>query len=92
MAIDCERPPCIYAGNIERSRTSLGFNDIMESSLLGNRLNLVQEESPGSEGQRQSLTATGGNPRESATETKLPLYVYRGKGETSEVKAHSRLW
>ena len=30
------------------------------------------EESPGSEGHRQSLTATGGNPRESATETKLP--------------------
>ncbi len=42
---------------------------------MGNRLSLVQEESPGSEGQQQSLTATGGNPRESATETKLPLYM-----------------
>ena len=31
-----------------------------------------REESPGSVEQRQSLTATGGNPRESATETKLP--------------------
>lgn len=42
---------------------------------MGNRLGLAQEESPGSEGQQQSLTATGGNPRESATETKLPLYM-----------------
>ena len=42
---------------------------------------------------RQSLTATGGNSRESATETKLPLYfIYEGKGETSGVRAHSRLW
>ncbi len=49
-----------------------------------------QEESPGSTGQRQSLTATGGDPRESATETKLPLQ--KGKGETSGVKAHSNVW
>gem|GEM_PF-1141101 len=38
----------------------------------------------------QSLTATGGNPRESATETKLPNLL--GKGETSGVKAHSTSW
>jgi len=38
---------------------------------------------------RQLLTATGGNPRESATETKLP---FMGKGETSGVRAHSGVW
>jgi len=38
---------------------------------------------------RQPLTAAGGNPRESATETKLPS---KGKGETSEVRAHSDAW
>jgi len=32
-----------------------------------------REESPGSTEQRQSLTATGSNPRESVTETKPPL-------------------
>ncbi len=32
----------------------------------------VHEESPGSIGKWQSLTATEGNLRESATETKLP--------------------
>jgi len=32
----------------------------------------VTEESPGSTGQGQSLTATGGDPRESATETIPP--------------------
>ena len=42
--------------------------------------------------ERQSLTATGGNPRESATETKLPNSSVLGKGETSEVRAHSFLW
>lgn len=31
-----------------------------------------REESPGSVEQRQSLTATGGDPRESATETIPP--------------------
>jgi len=41
---------------------------------------------------RQSLTATGGDPRESAAETKLPRFALAetGKGETSEVRAHSR--
>jgi hypothetical protein len=38
---------------------------------------------------RQLLTATGGNPRESATETTPPLPKGVGKGETSEVRAHS---
>jgi len=33
----------------------------------------VHEESPGSTWQWQLLTATGGNPRESATETTPPL-------------------
>lgn len=32
----------------------------------------TQEESPGSTEQRQLLTATGGDPRESATETIPP--------------------
>jgi hypothetical protein len=36
------------------------------------------------------LTATGGNSRESATET-IPLSS-DSKGETSEVKAHSMGW
>ena len=49
-----------------------------------------REESPGSVEQRQSLTATGGDPRESATETKLPIVM--GKGETSKVRAYSLLW
>ena len=39
---------------------------------------------------RQSLTATRGDPRESATETKLPIAM--GKGETSKVRAYSLLW
>lgn len=38
---------------------------------------------------RQPLTAAGGDSRESATETKLP---FMGKGETSEVRAHSDVW
>lgn len=50
------------------------------------------EESPGSKGKWQSLTATGGDPRESATETK-PLNsffeVELGKGEKSRVRAYS---
>jgi len=48
----------------------------------------------GQQRQRWSLTATGGNPRESATETKLPLASFgvKGKGETSEVRAHSLPW
>lgn len=33
--------------------------------------------------------ATKGDLRESATETKLPPW---GKGETSEVRAHSHAW
>jgi hypothetical protein len=45
------------------------------------------EESPGNKGKWQSLTATGSDPRESATETKPPGLL--GKDETSEVKAHS---
>lgn len=49
----------------------------------------TSEESPGSTEQRQSLTATGGNPRESATETKLPKSSDEGKGERSGVRAHS---
>ena len=39
------------------------------------------EESPGSTGQWWSLMATGGNPRESATENRPPSYM-GGKGET----------
>jgi hypothetical protein len=35
------------------------------------------------------LTATRGNPRESATET-IPPNVKLGKGEKSEVRAHSQ--
>ncbi len=38
----------------------------------------------------QLLTATGGDSRESATET-IPSRL-RDKGEKSEVRAHSRLW
>ena len=41
----------------------------------------ISEESPGSIGQRQLLTATGGDPRESATETIPP--PSGGKGERS---------
>ena len=62
----------------------------------------MQEESPGSIGQGQSLTATGGNPRESATETIPPRQrvfarcklggLPRGKGEMSEVRARSTIW
>ena len=51
----------------------------------------VQEESPGSIERRQSLTATGGDPRESATETIPPLSFDIGKGERSGVRAHSPL-
>jgi hypothetical protein len=40
--------------------------------------------------ERQLLTATGGNPRESATETK-PLSS-ESKGEKSEVRARSLCW
>ncbi len=38
----------------------------------------------------QLLTATGGNPRESATETTQPVFLKKiGNGETSGVRAHS---
>jgi len=50
---------------------------------------LRREESPGSKGNWQSLTATEGNLRDSATETILPLASAKGKGETSGVRAHS---
>lgn len=48
----------------------------------------------GKSGQRregQLLTATGSNPRESATETKPPTGQPEGKGETSGVRAHNRV-
>lgn len=52
----------------------------------------MREESPGSVEQRQSLTATGGDPRESATETIPPNSARNGKGERSAVRAHSNTW
>lgn len=67
-------------------------------SLLDGRWRGIasREESPGSVGQRQSLTATGSNPRESVTETKPPhqllSYFGVGKGEKSGVRAHSSAW
>jgi hypothetical protein len=39
---------------------------------------------------RRLLTATGGDSRESATETRPPVSI--GKDETSEVRAHSDAW
>lgn len=48
----------------------------------------------GKSGQRRtgrSLTATGREPRESATETKQPR-IMRSYDETSEVRAHSPAW
>lgn len=41
---------------------------------------------------RQLLTATGGNSRESATETYTALALSRGKGEKSGVRARSAAW
>lgn len=41
--------------------------------------------------ERQLLTATEGDLRESATET-IPLSFILGKGEMSEVRAHSLAW
>ena len=38
---------------------------------------------------KRGVTATGSNPRESATET-IPLRIPRSKGERSEVRAHSQ--
>jgi len=60
---------------------TLGYKTIAGAQAL--------EESPGSIEQRQSLTATGSNPRESATETTLPKSERAGDGERSAVRAHS---
>ncbi|CFX62933.1 protein of unknown function [Candidatus Filomicrobium marinum] len=42
------------------------------------RQNVGMEESPGSMETRWRLTAAGGDPRESATESKPPLLALRG--------------
>ncbi len=48
-----------------------------------------REESPGSVEQRQSLTATGGDPRESATET-IPPGTFVGLVRNSCVRNQQR--
>lgn len=45
--------------------------------LSANRLRMSVGGKSGQRRERQSLTATGGNPRESATETKLPCKGHR---------------
>ena len=60
--------------------------------MLGYRL-VARHPAGGKSGQHregQLLTTTKSNLRESATETILP--VFTGKGEKSEVRAHSYLW
>ena len=56
-----------------KNSTSLNLPDKRLVALLYNK-----EESPGSTKTQCQSTAGGGNPRDSATENKLP---YQGKGE-----------
>ncbi len=58
--------------------------------LLALALGLGARGKSGQQRIRQWLTATRGDPRESAAETRLPTLV--GKGEKSGVRAHSWLW
>lgn len=70
---------------------------MVSGSLLGSRPAVMLGGKSGQHRIRQSLTATGGNSRESATETipprtfllKILSKKVRGKGERSEVRAHS---
>ena len=92
----CEHPPCLYGREYLYTEVSLGFivffGIINNGSSLDDR-SAFKRQQGGKSGQhriRQSLTATGGDPRESATETKLP--EQSGKDETSRVRAYSIPW
>jgi len=57
-------------------------NAVEVEQMIAGAFRRAREESPGSTGQGWSLTATGGDPRESATENKP--HPYTGcKGETA---------
>jgi len=64
---------------LELFRARIKWYSIKQVRLLADRVLLEVRGKSGQYRERQLLTVTGGNPRESATETKLPSHLARVK-------------
>jgi hypothetical protein len=69
---------------------SISYND--QARLSANRVRYCVRGKSGQYREGQSLTTTGREPRESATETKRRNVLARRKGEMSGVRARISVW